>query len=119
MVAYALDASALLPYLDNEAEAGRVEEIIRGHLEKSAKLRSWQSTGGQSLDLFTEIMGILCWPVMSRLAGFDFDIVPVTAERTVRAAILKANRKIEHVDAFGVEWASTSPDHVFVTADLI
>lgn len=119
MVTYALDASAVLRYLDNEAGAGRVEEIIRGHLggiHKTAVLAiHWGEIAGSIYKNYGQnILAI----IMSRLAGFHFEIIPVTAERAVGAAVVKADKKIPYVVAFGVDWAATSPDHVFVTADF-
>jgi PIN domain nuclease of toxin-antitoxin system len=37
MVTYALDASAVLRYLDDEAGSDRVAEIIESHLEGNCK----------------------------------------------------------------------------------
>jgi hypothetical protein len=56
--------------------------------------------------------------VMSRLAGFNFDLISISADRAVRAAVLKADKGIPYGDAFGVEFAASSSDHVFVTADF-
>ncbi len=119
MVNYALDASAVLRYLDNEAGADRVEEIIRGHLAETHKTAvlaiHWGEVAGSIYRNYGQNMLAI---VMSRLAGFHFEIIPVTAERAIRAAVLKADKKIPYVDAFGVEWAAISPDHIFVTADF-
>lgn len=116
---FALDASAILRYLDNEAGASRVEEIIRGHLEgthNAAVLAiHWGEVAGSVYKSYGQRMQA---NIMSRLAGFDFEIIPVTAERAVRAAVIKADKKIPYVDAFGVEFAASSPNHVFVTADF-
>jgi len=119
MVTYALDSSAVLRYLDDEAGAVRVAEIIKGHVTgKHAIVMSavhWGEVAGvtakahgrQAVDL-----------VLTRLFSFGFEIVPATAERAVRAALIKVKRKIAYADAFGVELASDSSEHILVTADF-
>lgn len=56
--------------------------------------------------------------VLSRLLSFGLDLAPVTAERAVRAALIKVRRNLAYADAFGVELASDSPEHVLVTSDF-
>ena len=119
MVTYALDSSAVLRYLDREAGAARVAEIIKGHLADRHKviisaihwgevaLITARGHGRQAVAL-----------VLARLLSFGFEIVPATAERAVRASLIKFNRDIPYADAFGVELVSDSPDHVLVTADF-
>ena len=46
------------------------------------------------------------------------EIVPVTGERALRAALIKVRRKIGYADAFGVELVLNAPEHVLVTADF-
>jgi len=119
MVIYALDSSAVLRYLDREAGAARVAEIIKGHLAGRHKvivsaihwgevaLITAKGHGRQAVDL-----------VLARLWSFGFEIVPATAERAVRASLIKFRRDIPYADAFGVELVSDSSDHVLVTADF-
>ncbi len=119
MVTYALDASAILRYLDGEAGADRVSEIIKGHIAGTNEVvvsaihwgevagKVFQRYGSQTLDA-----------VLSRLLSFGFEIVPVTADRAVKSAIIKVEKKIPYADAFGVDLAGDSPEHVFVTADF-
>jgi predicted nucleic acid-binding protein len=118
-VTYALDASAILRYLDGEAGSDRVAEVIKGHLAgRHAAVISaihWGEVAGvtrkahgpQAMDR-----------VLSRLLSFGLEIVPATAERAVRAALIKVRRKIPYADAFGVELASDSAEHVLLTADF-
>ena len=107
MVTYVLDASAFLRYLDNEAGAERVAEIIKSHLAgRCAVLISalhWGEIAG--------ITGKAHGPgaielVVSRLSAFGFEVVPADAERAVRASLIKLKRQIPYVDAFGVELAA-------------
>lgn len=55
---------------------------------------------------------------LARLEAFGSEVVPASAERAVRASLIKLKRKIPYVDAFGVELAADSPDYVLVTADF-
>jgi predicted nucleic acid-binding protein len=119
MVTYVLDSSAILRYLDNEAGAERVAEIIKSHLAgRCAAMISALHWG--------EIAGIACKAhgngamelVLSRLSAFGFEVIPADAERAVRASLIKLKRQIPYVDAFGVELAAEAEDHVFVTADF-
>ncbi|HEX8817331.1 MAG TPA: PIN domain-containing protein [Terriglobales bacterium] len=119
MVIYALDSSAVLRYLDREPGAMRVAEIIRGHLAGrhqviisaihwgEVALITARGHGRQTVEL-----------VLARLLSFGFEIVPATAERAVRASLIKFERDIPYADAFGVELVSDSRDHVLVTADF-
>jgi predicted nucleic acid-binding protein len=118
MVTYVLDSSAILRYLDDEAGAARVAEIIKSHL-----------AGGCGAIIaaphWGEVAGITCKAhgrdamnlVLSRLEAFGFAVVPATADRAVRAALIKLKRQIPYVDAFGVELAAEASDRIFVTAD--
>jgi len=118
MVTYALDASAVLRYLDGEPGSDRVTEIIKGHL-------AGRNRTVVSAIHWGEIAGITCKAhgrstvelVLSRLMSFGFEIVPASGERAVRAALIKVARKIGYADAFGVELVSDSPEYVLVTAD--
>jgi len=119
MVTYVLDSSAILRYLDDEAGAARVAEIIKSHL------------GGRCVAVVSavhwgEVAGITCKAhgkpamemVLSRLSAFGIQVVAADGDRAVRAALIKVKREIPYVDAFGVELAGDSGEHVFVTADF-
>jgi PIN domain nuclease of toxin-antitoxin system len=119
MVTYVLDSSAILRYLDDEAGAARVAEIIKSHLAGRCETIISALHWG-------EVAGITCKThgsramelVLSRLSAFGFQIVAADAERAVRASLIKLKREIPYVDAFGVELAADSSDRVFVTADF-
>ena len=119
MVTYVLDSSAILRYLDGEAGSGRVAEVIKGHLAGR-----WNAV--ISAIHWGEVAGITCKVhgqaavdlVLSRLLAFTLELVPATPDRAVRAALIKVSRKIPYADAFGVELAAESPDHILVTADF-
>jgi len=55
--------------------------------------------------------------VLSSVLPSEAKIVPATAERAVRAAALRMDHKMAYADAFALDLAMDSPDHVLVTAD--
>jgi predicted nucleic acid-binding protein len=119
MVTYALDASAVLRYLDGEAGAARVAEILKEHI-------AGRDRAVMSAIHWGEVAGVTCKAhgreavdlVVSRLHSFGLEIVPATAERALRAALIEVRRKISYADAFGVELVSEAPEHILVTADF-
>jgi len=46
------------------------------------------------------------------------EVVAADGERAVRASLIRVKRDLPYVDAFGVELAGDSSDHVLVTADF-
>ena len=119
MVRYVLDSSAILRYLDDEAGAARVAEIIKSHLagacEAVVSALHWGEVAGITCKLHGRRAMDL---VLSRLSAFGLPIIAADADRAVRSSLLKLKRKIPYVDAFGIELASGSRDQVFVTADF-
>jgi len=119
MVTYALDASAVLRYLDDEAGSERVAEIIKSHLGGACRAIISAVHWGEIAGVTCKLRGRSAMvSALGRLEAFGFEVVSATAERAVRAALIKLDGKIPYVDSFGVELASTSPDYVLVTADF-
>ena len=118
MTAYVLDSSALLRYMDDEAGAERVEEILKacvaGQVSLSISALQWGEIAGNIRQRFgaTDQLRIL-----SAIAPSEVEIIPVTAERAVRAAELKVDRKMAYADAIALELTWERPDRVLVTAD--
>lgn len=119
MVTYVLDSSAILRYLDDEAGAARVAEIIKSHLagrcEAIVSALHWGEVAGITCKLHGKAVMEL---VLSRLSSFGLQIVAADADRAVRSSLIKLKRDIPYVDTFGVELASESRNRVFVTADF-
>jgi predicted nucleic acid-binding protein len=119
MVTYVLDSSAILRFVDDEAGAARVAEIIKSHL-------AGRCVAIVSAVHWGEVAGITCKAhgkqamemLLSRLSAFGIQVVGADGERAVRAALIKVKRDLPYVDAFGVELAGDSGEHVFVTADF-
>ena len=119
MLTYVLDSSAILRYLDGEAGAGRVNELIKAHLAgRAAVIISaihWGEVAGITFKLHgPEGLRV----VLDRLGKFGFEIAPATADRALRSALIKAQKKIPYADAFGIELAGDSADHILITADF-
>jgi predicted nucleic acid-binding protein len=119
MVTYVLDSSAILRYLDDEAGAARVAEIIKSHLagkcEAIISALHWGEVAGVTRKAHGSAAMEL---VLSRLSAFGLQIVAADADRAVRASLIKLKRDIPYVDAFGIELAADSRHRVFVTADF-
>ena len=119
MVTYVLDSSAVLRYLDDEAGAERVSEIIKSHLAGRCQVAISALHWGEIAGIVHKVHGRDAKDLaLSRLNVFGFQIVHVSENRAVRAAMIKLKKNIPYVDSFGVELASDSPDSVLVTADF-
>jgi PIN domain nuclease of toxin-antitoxin system len=119
MVTYVLDSSAILRFLDGEAGAARVSEIIKSHLAGRCAVIISALHWGEVAGITCKIHGRPAMDlVLSRLSAFGFQIVPADADRAVRASQIKLKRNMPYIDAFGIELTADSPDHVFVTADF-
>lgn len=119
MVTYALDASAVLRYLDDEAGSERVAEIIKSHLAGTSSVIISAIHWGEIAGVTCKLRGRSAMDLtLARLEGFGFEVVAATAERAVRASLIKLKGKIRYVDAFGVELATNSSEHILVTADF-
>jgi predicted nucleic acid-binding protein len=118
MTVFVLDSSAALRHIDGEAGADRVEEIIQMALLGIAEVQipavQWgEIAGGQRKRFGAQEQK----RTLQSLLQIDIKIISATAERAVRAAEIKVDRKLAYADAFAIELAMDSPDHVLVTAD--
>jgi len=119
MVIYVLDASAVLRYLDDEAGAKRVSEIIKSHLAGRSLVAISALHWGEIAGVVHKVHGRDGMDLaLSRLNAFGFQIVPVSEDRAARASLIKLKKNIPYVDSFGVELASDLPDSVLITADF-
>jgi len=119
MVTYVLDSSALLRYLHNEPGAQRVSEIMDEHIdgvcEAIVSAPHWGEVAGITYKLYGRPE---MEQVLSRLTAFGLPVIAADASRSVRAAVIKVDKRMPYVDAFGVELAGQVRDRVFVTADF-
>jgi predicted nucleic acid-binding protein len=113
-----LDSSAPIRLLDSEAGAERVKEIIRSaRLGLCAIEISAVNWGEIVLAIGRRYDVALAERVEAGLLRYPLTVVPVDVSRAARAGRLKLKYKIGYADAFGVELALDSPNHILVTAD--
>lgn len=119
MVTYVLDTSAILRYLDDEAGADRVSEIIADHLDGKCLIAvSAVNWGEVATKLFQRNGRHRFEAIFSDLQALGFDIVDATTSRAVKSGLIKAQKKIPYADAFGVELVASIPGSVLVTGDF-
>lgn len=118
MTTFVFDASAVLRYIDKEAGASRVREIIQDYAnEFAAIMLSAVQWGEIASTLRKRYGGQQQESILGSLQQLNFNIVPADAERAVKAAAIRVDRKMAYADAFAVELTLDSQEHVLVTAD--
>ncbi len=115
---FVLDSSAVLRYIDNEAGADRVNEIFKACVRRQDRMcitaLQWGEVAGE---LWKRLGALRGRRILESLLPFELDIVSANSERAVHAAVLRVDRKIPYADAFALNLAMDTPDHVLVTAD--
>jgi PIN domain nuclease of toxin-antitoxin system len=118
MITYVLDSSALIRFVDDEAGAERVEAILSACASSQAAISisavQWGEVAANYRKRFGQAQQTY---IMSTVLPSEATIIPATAERAVRAAGLRVDRKISYADGFALDLAMDSPEHVLVTAD--
>jgi predicted nucleic acid-binding protein len=115
---FILDSSAVLRYIDNEAGADRVGEIFMSCVQGQTRMRISALQWGEIAGRLRKRLGPpAAVRVLESLLPLELEIVPATAERAVRAAGMRLDRKIPYADAFALDLAIGSADHILVTAD--
>lgn len=118
MAAFVFDSSAVLRYFDREAGADRVRAIFRDCAAKSVVMYISALQWGEIAAILRKRYGAQEQEArLRRLLQLDLSIVPVDAERAVRAAAIRVDRAMALADAFAVELTMESADRVLVTAD--
>jgi len=118
MIVFVLDSSAVIRFIDHEAGAERVKAVIQMGSRGSAEVQISALQWGEIAGVMRKRLGTLEQArVLQRLLDVDLQIVPASAECAVRAAELRIDRKLPYADAFALDLAMDSPDHVLVTAD--
>ena len=118
MTVYVLDSSAVLRYIDNEAGSDRVQSVLTDGLYAKAGLSisavQWGEIAGK---LFKRLGTGSRLEAMETLLLSGIVIIPADAERSVSAARFKVDHGISYADAFALDLAMQSAEHVLVTAD--
>lgn len=116
---YVMDSSAILRYLDDEPGADRVENCINSHIALRDRILLSAIQWGEIASVLLKRHGPLATEnALTDLRALDFNLVPATAQRAERAASIKVRMNIPYADAFAIELASDSPNHVLITADF-
>jgi len=118
MTRYVLDSSSLIRYVDNEAGSTRVEEILGECVAGEAAICLSAVQWGEIAANLRRRMGESHERrILSGLLPSEAEILPVTAECAVRAGELRVDRQLGYADAFALDLAMKSSDHILVTAD--
>jgi predicted nucleic acid-binding protein len=115
---YVLDSSAVLRYIDGEAGGDRVNAIFKTVVQRRAEMcipaLQWGEIAGELRKRLGPTEGMR---VLESLVPLELDVVPAGGERAVHAATLRMDHHIAYADAFALDLAMDSPDHILVTAD--
>ena len=118
MTVFVLDSSSLLRYIDNEPGADRVNAIFKACVKQQARMcipaLQWGEVAGELRKRLGPDGGKRA---LESLMLLELDVVPARAERAVHAAALRIDRKIPYADAFALDLAMDSQEHILVTAD--
>jgi PIN domain nuclease of toxin-antitoxin system len=118
MTIFVMDASAVLRLLDNEAGRDRVEAIFEEYWDQAGRVEISAVQWGEIAGRVRMKSGLgEQGRAMRRLRELQLRVIDATPERAVHAAELKIDRKISYADAFALDLAMQSPQHLLVTAD--
>jgi predicted nucleic acid-binding protein len=119
MTVFVIDSSAMLRHIDGEAGADRMEAIIQMSLQGGGEIQLPAMQWGEIAGMLRKRVGeVEQKKVLQHLLEINFRVVAATAERAVRAAEIKVDLKLPYADAFALDLAMDSADHVLVTADF-
>ena len=118
MTIFVLDSSAVLRFVDKEAGWNRIATILAAQMDQTAEVEISAVQWGEIAGAVRKKLGVAGQNrALGLLAQFQLRIISATAERAVRAAEIKSDRKLPYADAFALELAMDLPDRVLVTAD--
>ena len=113
MTVFVLDSSAVLRYTDDEAGADRVDDIFNACAAGQAEVRISAVQWGEVAGVVRKRLGASGQKlILESLMLLAPGIVPASAERAVRAAELRIDRKIAYADAFALDLAMESGDQI-------
>jgi len=118
MLTHVLDASAIMRFLDGEAGAPEVKQILQSADDGASRAIISAVNWGEIVHNLIKRHGLaIANQIERRLNHHALQIIPASATRAAHAGLIKFNYKISYADSFGVELAFDSPDHILVTAD--
>ena len=115
---FVLDATALLRFFDDEPGAERVEELLVDCARERASLRISAMQWGEIAASLRLRFGN-GQPDRMLHGGLpqEFEVVPATAERAARAAVIQVDRGVSRMASYAVELSQSIPNSTLVTAD--
>lgn len=119
MVTYVLDTSAVLRFLDKEPRFSRVNEILvssrKGNCNVAISAVNW----GELVYILSRTHdGRQAEEIATSLKSSPVHIEEVDEERARKAGLIKLRLAVPYADAFGIELAGDSTEHILVTADF-
>jgi predicted nucleic acid-binding protein len=115
---FVLDSSAVVRFLDKEAGWSRVAAILEAHRDQTAEAAISAIQWGEIAGVVRKKRGATAQKtILDHLSLFQLRVEAATAERAVRAAEIKQDRQLPYADAFALELAMDSADHLLLTAD--
>ena len=116
---FSLDTSALLRFVDREAGADRIEELLDQRDSGLARVIMCAVHWAEVVGLFLRRMDrASAESAISKVEFLAIEIIPLTQDRATQAAQLRHRFNLPFVDAFGLELAYNMLDHHLVTADF-
>jgi len=114
---YVLDSYALMAYLQNEAAAGQVDDLLLQATKGDVSLHMSLINLGEIAYLVERQHGaVQCERVLGKLELFPLALEEITLKRVRSAAHVKASHLISYADAFAVALAQEL-DAAIVTGD--
>lgn len=118
MNVYIVDSSALLRYLDREPGFDRIAQLLKEAARNRNELLISTVNWGEVVSAIYKAHGLaIARNASARLRALPLTIVPVDADQTEQAAILKQDFKLPYADAFAGALA-LERNATLVTADF-
>ncbi len=118
MVTFSLDTSAVLRFVDREAGADRIEEILDQRDRGLARVTMCAVHWSEIIGFFLKHFDHASATAISKVEFLSIEVTPVTVERATQAARLRHRYKLPFADSFGLELAYNTSDSVLITADF-
>jgi PIN domain nuclease of toxin-antitoxin system len=118
LTTFVFDASAVLRFLDKELGWERVANLLTDSMGQRVEIAISAVQWGEIAGGVRRKSGPYAQErALGLLASFPIRIEPATEQRAVHAAELKVDRKIAYADAFALDLAMESPEHVLLTSE--
>jgi predicted nucleic acid-binding protein len=119
MPVYVFDSSAVIRYIDNESGAERIVSILKSCVAGRSRICMSAVQWGEVAGNIRKRAGATEETRILSLLPSEIEIISAAAHNAVRAAALKVDHKISYADAFALDLAMQSADHVLLTADYV